>query len=156
MEQQKKAPLGVLILGGFNFFILGIVSLIAFGSMYLNLSSAAIQTILEEFRKYFPRETLGEAQLKTAFILQIAIAAVFTLSGYGLLRGKEWGRRLTLYFAFVMAGLVFLTVLFSAAFAGQAILQVIYPGILIFYFTNKKIQDYFVPPKIEKTEEEKE
>ena len=149
-EQQKKAPLGVLIIGGFNFFILGALSLIAFGSMYLNTSSSASQTLLDEFARYFPRENLSQAQFKTVLKLQIAISALFLVSGYGLLRKKEWGRRLTLYFAFAMAALALVAVILSSGFATQALLQVIYPGILIFYFTNKRVEEYFLQDAVEK------
>ena len=143
-EQQKKGPLGVLIFGGFNFFILGVLSLIAFGSMYLDTSSSASQTLLGEFGKYFPRENLSEAQFRTVLKLQIAISAIFLVSGYGLLRKREWGRRLTLYFAFAMAALALLAVILSSGLVTQALLQVIYPGILIFYFTNKRVEGYFL------------
>jgi hypothetical protein len=155
-EEKTKAPLGVLLLGGFNFFVLGLFSLFVFGATYLNTQSQGSQKLLEEFRRYIPQSTINEEQFKVVLLLQLAISAVFALSGLGLLLKREWARRLTLYFSFFIVILAFLAVLVSTSLTTQAIVQVIYPGILIFYLTNKKVEQYFVPSKTKPQEEEKE
>lgn len=141
---EKRNPLGLLILGGINCFILGIPSFIFCLSLHLGFFPAKGQMLFEELKKkYLPEVTISLAQFKIAIILQMIVASIFTISGLGLLLGKEWARKITLYFAFVIVILTLLVVLFNNTLIKQAIIQIIYPGILIFYLTNKKIEHYF-------------
>lgn len=155
-----KTPLGVVILGGLNLFVLGIASFIFFFFLHQSLSSSSTNNLFEgvnqekstsfagaffeDIKKYFPEKELEEEQLKIALIMQMAIALIFFASGLGILLRKEKARRLTLYFSFFMVILAVLSVVFNPSTISQAILQIIYPGILILYFTSKKIEKYFV------------
>ena len=151
-ESQKKKPLGILILGGFNFVVLGVLSLGFFFLVYKDPASETSKTLLAEFTKYVPDQTLTPEQFKSVVLSQIILAVIFLVSGWGILSRKEWGRRLTLYFSFFMVILAAVSVLFQSSVINSALLQIIYPGILILYFTNKKIESYFVPTKDGETE----
>lgn len=145
--QEKKKPLGILILGGFNFVVLGILSLGFFFLVYKDPASETGKVLLAEFSKYIPDQTLTPEQFKSIILSQIILAGIFLVSGWGILSRKEWGRRLTLYFSFFMVILAAVSVLFQSSLINSALLQIIYPGILIIYFTNKKIENHFVPAK---------
>ena len=151
-EIQKKKPLGILILGGFNFVVLGVLSLGFFFLVYGDPTSSTSKVLLTEISKYIPGQTLTMEQFKSVVLSQIIIAGIFLVSGWGILSRKEWGRRLTLYFSFFMVILAAVSVLFQSSLINSALLQIIYPGMLILYFTNKKIEGYFVPAKNEETE----
>lgn len=159
----EKLPLGVVILGGFNLFVLGIASFIFFFFLHQSLSAPSANNLFEgvgqekavsfadaffeDIKNYFPEKELEEKQIKTALIMQMAIALIFFASGLGILLRKEKARKLTLYFSFFMVILALLSVVFNPSTISQAILQIIYPGILIIYFTSKKIEKYFVLAK---------
>ena len=143
--QENKKPLGLLILGGFNFVVLGVLSLGFFFFVYKNPSSQTAQVLLAEFSKYIPDQTLTPEQFGSVILSQIILAGIFLVSGWGILNREEWGRRLTLYFSFFMVILAGVSVLFKTSLINSALLQIIYPGTLILYFTNKKIENYFVP-----------
>lgn len=153
---EQKKPLGLLILGGFNFVVLGVLSLGFFFLVYKDLSSETSKVLLTEFSKHLPNQTLTLEQFKTVILVQIFLAGTFLVSGWGILSRKEWGRRLTLYFSFFMVILAVVAVLFRAALINSVILQIIYPGILILYFTNKDVEKLFVLPQEKKEVEEKE
>ena len=146
-KQGKKKPLGLLILGGFNFAVLGALSLVFFSLIYKDPASEASQTLLAEVNKYMPGQTLTTEQFKSVVLSQIILSGIFLASGWGILSRKEWGRRLTLYFSFFMVILAAVSVLFQSSLINSALLQIVYPGILILYFTNKKIENYFTQAK---------
>ncbi len=125
----------------------------AFGSMYFYPQSQLSQKSLKEISAYLPEITITQEQFKIVLILQMAISAIFAVSGLGLLLQKEWGRRATLYFSFAMVIIAFVAVLFSGTVITHSIVQIIYPGIMIFYLTSKKIEEYFIRPKTEVKEE---
>ena len=81
--------------------------------------------------------------LKLVFLGQALIALLFLISGAGILLRKEWGRKGTIYFAFVLLVLVFLSALANPSLLTQMIANIIYPAILIFYFSNKNLEKYF-------------
>jgi len=141
----ENRPFGILFLGWINFFILGVASLAFFLTLYFNIHSPNSQIVLEEIKKYLPSGNAPEAYFKIAVILQIAISCIFSLSGIGLLLRKEWARKLTLTFSFFITLVLFISVLFRSDLVKSAIGQIIYPGVLIFYLTNKKVQKHFVP-----------
>ena len=153
---MKKKPLGIFILGGFNFVVLGVLSLGFFLLVYKDPSSETSKALLAELSKYIPGQTLTPEQFKSIILLQMFLAGIFLISGWGILSRKEWGRRLTLYFSFFMVILAAIAVLFQSSLINSALLQIIYPGILILYFTNKKIENYFVPAKNSELEATKE
>jgi len=153
--QEKKKPLGILILGGLNFVVLGILSLGFFFLIYKDPSSETSKALLAEFSKYTPEQTITPEQFKAVIFSQIILAGIFLASGWGILNRKEWGRRLTLYFSFSMVILAAVSVLFQSSLINSVLFQIIYPGILILYFTNKDVEKLFVLPRNKDEVEEK-
>jgi cytochrome b subunit of formate dehydrogenase len=140
---EKKAPLGVLILAGINVLLFGIIPFIFFVSAFFN-SPFPIEKISETLKKNEPLfSNINPHQLKTLFLFQALIAFTFLISGIGLFLRKEWARKLTVYFAFLLLILTALSTLATPALIKQIILNAIYPAILVFYFTNKNIGEYF-------------
>ena len=135
--QPKKKPTGVIILGAFNLVVLGIIQLITF------LIPRNWQMIEKMLKDSGINVNFSPALIKIMIIVQSAMSLIFIISGVGLLFRKEWARKLTIYFAFTMAALILLSVLLAPTSIQQAILQIIYPGILIVYFTNKNVEGYF-------------
>jgi len=143
MSKQTR-PIGVLILGGVNFLILGLGSLLVLAVVYFRSDSQSFGALLEEMGKYLPEAELGESIIKKAILTQMMVAAIFALSGWGLLAGKEIARKATVYFAFFAVAITFVAVLLNRSIIGQAFLQIVYPGALIVYLTNRRVEDYFV------------
>ena len=141
--QKENRLLGVSLLGGINFFILGLGSLLAFGYIYLNSGSQNFQALLTEMGKYLPQTNLKEEMVKKAILAQMVVALIFTLSGWGLLKRKEVARKATLWFAFFAVSIIFIACLFNPAIIRQGFLQIVYPGTLIIYLTNKKVEEHF-------------
>jgi len=135
--QQKKKPVGVIIIGTFNLVVLGIIQLITF------LIPQNWQIIDKLLKENGVNVNLSPSLLKIMIIIQSAVSLIFIICGAGLLLKKEWARKFTVYFAFIIAALLLLSVLLSPASIRQAIFQIIYPGILIIYFTNRNVEDYF-------------
>ncbi len=144
---KKEKPRGLVILSNVNFFVFGLLSLVVFGYLYLNTSTEAGDTFLKELSKNLSQEQVNQEKFKVILRAQMAISATFLISGVGLISGKEWARKLTIYFCLFMVILVFVSVIFNPQVISQAILQIIYPGVLIFYFTNKKVENFFNPEK---------
>jgi len=142
VTKKETKPLGVLILGGFNFLVLGIGSLFILASLYFRSGSQSFQALLEQISKYFGARPEA-AMLKRAILAQMVVAAIFTLSGFGLLLRKEIARKITVYFSFLIVFLTFGAAILNGAIVREAFLQIIYPGILIFYFTHKNVEKYF-------------
>lgn len=135
--QRKKKPVGVIIIGTFNLVVLGIIQLITF------LIPQNWQIIDRLLKENGVNVNLSPSLLKIMIIIQSAVSLIFIVCGAGLLLKKEWARKFTIYFAFIIAALLLLSVLLSPASIRQAIFQIIYPGILIIYFTNMNVEDYF-------------
>jgi len=142
----KKIPRGVLVLGGINLFVFGLLFLLASFFTYQELSVGG-DSLLSEVEKYIPNTEIQPQQLKIVILAQMFIAVIFCVSGGGTLYRKEWARRLTIYFSFFLVVMAFFSVLTAPSLIRQAIFQVIYPGILIFYFTNKEVEKYFIGQK---------
>jgi len=142
VTKKETKPSGVLILGGFNFLVLGIGSLFILASLYFRSGSQSFQVLLEQISKYFGAKPEA-AMLKRAILAQMVVAAIFTLSGLGLLLRKEIARKITVYFSFLIVFLTFGAAILNGAIVREAFLQIIYPGILIFYFTHKNVEKYF-------------
>lgn len=132
------------LLGGVNFLILGLGSLLASALIYFRSDSQSFGVLLDEMGKYLPEAKLGEPIIKKAILTQMAVAAIFTVSGAGLLAGKEAARKGTVYFAFFAVAITFVAALFNRAIISQAFLQIVYPGALIVYLTNKQVEGYFL------------
>ena len=137
---KKKKPIGAVVLGGINLVIFGIVPLI------YSFSPRA----MDEFMAIMEQNTgadIGAGSTagfrKIAMVIQGAVSLFFIISGVGLIFRKEWARRATLYFSFLMVIMIVLTAVLQPALISQVIVQIVYPGVLIFYFTNKKVKEYF-------------
>lgn len=142
-SSERARPLGVFLLGGINFFLLGLGSLLVSAFLYLYGTSFIAQALFKEINSYLPQASENTVSLRVVFGLQTIIATIFLFSGLGIMLKKEWGRRLSLGLAFSVVMVSFIAALSNYALIGQTIVQIIYPGILIMYFTNKNIVNYF-------------
>ncbi len=143
LKQTGNIPLGSVILGRINCFFFGILFFGVFLSVYTKISPEKFEIIIQILKnKGFYQEVTIE-QFKLSLIVYMISSCIFFISGLGLLLKKEWGRILTLIFGFIIVIFTLLSVLAQPAFIKQAIVFTIYPGILIFYFTNKKVEKFF-------------
>jgi hypothetical protein len=110
------------------------------------------QDFSQELKLHFPGMSLKPSQITAILIAQIGVAAVFCISGLGLMLRKEWARRVTLGFSFFVVLIAFLAALFNRAIINKVIIQIIYPGALILYFTNPKITQYFCQSSLKEQE----
>ena len=140
---QKKPPLGVLILGRINCFIFGLGFLFISLIVYFNINPQSFAQVTEAFKASGLNLEITQEQFKLAILINAAVCAVFFISGSGILRRREWARKMTIYFSLAVVILTFIATIAQPAFIAQAILQVAYPGVLIFYFTNKEVEKYF-------------
>lgn len=153
--KREKRPLGILIFGVINFLVFGVISFGASFFAYLNVSASNPQSFLELFQKYIPEQALSVSQLKIIVSIQMVVALFFAATGLGILQGKEWARKATVYFSFFIVALLFIAALSQPGSIGKVIPQLIYPGALILYFTNKDKEDYYKTPEtIEKEQGE--
>ena len=142
-EEQERGPRGIFILGGLNCFVFGLLFLIIFTSIYFKATPQDLEKAMEVFEsKGIPFEITFE-QFKLAIGIHIITFLIFLVSGAGLLLRKEWARKVTIYFSFFIVALTVVSALTQPSLIKQAIMQVIYPGILIVYFTNKNIEKHF-------------
>ncbi len=155
-QVETKQPLGVTVLGRINLFVFGAGSFLLSLLFYVSNNSASTESLLEELSKYFPEGSVNAAQLKSIFVIHMVIAAFFAVTGFGLIRKKGWARKATLYFSFFAVVMIFMAAAMNTAFISQAMVQIIYPAILIIYFTNKNVEHYFVSSKINKTDNDAE
>jgi len=141
--RKEKRSLGVLIFGGINFFLFGITSFGTSFFAYLKASSDNPEALLELFQKYVPEQTLNVFQLKSIVGTQMIVALFFIVTGFGILQGKRWAEKATVYFAFFIVALLFIIAVLQPGSIGRVIPQVIYPGALILYFTNKREKAHY-------------
>jgi len=142
INKKENRPAGVLVLGGLNFLILGLGSLLVLSFLYFRSDSQTFTALLAEMAKYFGAQPEVEV-VKKVILIQMGVSAVFALTGLGLLLGKEAARKATVYFSFFVVLLTFAAALFNRGVVRQAFVQIIYPGILIVYLTNKNVEGYF-------------
>ena len=77
----------------------------------------------------------------------MGVSVIFAVLGLGVILRKEVARKGTIYFSFFIVVLALLSVLLNPRSISHAIMQLIYPGILIYYFTSEKSIKYFNPRK---------
>jgi hypothetical protein len=142
VQIQQKKPLGVFILGGINCF-LGTLSLV----QSFQTNPEDVTTFLKLLKNNNITIDMTSDQFKGYNIVAFVAAAIILTSGLGLLRRKEWARKMTVYFSFIMAAIIFLTVILQPAFISLVMAQVVYLGVFIVYFTNKKVENYFTGGK---------
>ena len=138
--EEKRPPRGLSAIAIINISIFGLIALIFL--IRLNTNPQIHKQILSEM-SFNEEIKLDEERIRSFSLIGAAIPLLYIFSGAGLLFKKRWAARLTLYFAFFYVALVLLTVLFNPVAIQHAFLQIIYPGILIFYFTNKNGEEYF-------------
>jgi len=142
MEQEEKL-LGSKILGWINCFILGLFFLLLSLSVYIKATPHDVAKVTEMLAARQLAFEITFRQFKIACLYYAFFATIFFVSGLGILLKKEWARRLTVYFALFIVILIFLSVLLVPGLIGQALLQIVYPGVLILYFTNKNVEARF-------------
>ena len=138
-----KRPLGVLILGSINCFVLGLIFLLFSISAYFSTTPADFEKVSEVIKSQGIEFDISFEKFKQAALFDSLLFVFFLISGIGLLFRKPWAPKFTVYFSFAWALLVFLVSLAHTAFLRQMLLQIIYPGILIVYFSNKEVVKYF-------------
>lgn len=140
---EKKTPLGVILLGRLNCFVFGLGFLIISLTVYFNINPQNFEQIAETFRSSGLTFEITQEQLKIAVLINVLVCGIFFISGAGLLLRREWARRMTIYFSLAVVIITFIATIAQPAFIAQALLQVVYPGVLIFYLTNKEVEKYF-------------
>ncbi|MBD3245654.1 MAG: hypothetical protein GF333_01420 [Candidatus Omnitrophica bacterium] len=140
---EQKRPLGVTVLGILNTCLFGAGSFLFI--VYLRQNPELYREFLTESFQRSGVEFAGE--FVRAIPLWYAIfPLIYFALGMGVLRGKEWARKGTVYFAFGMVAILAVAVFLQRAFLPQAIAQLWYPGILILYFTHPQVERYFHKP----------
>ena len=135
---EKKRLAGNILLGSSNILFFGIIPFITI------LSPQIAEKIFELLGEGNVSQQIPFEHIKkVAIISQGIMSGLFIVSGAGLLARKEWARKFTVYFAFFIVAMTFISVLFNVRLVGQALVQLLYPGILIIYFTNKNVEAYF-------------
>lgn len=142
MNDTKK-PLGVQIFGGLNCCVFGFLFLAVFLITYLKVTPEDLASVTALFKEKGFAMPLSYRQFKILILVYVALASLLAISGAGLLKKKEWARKVTVHFSFIWLLLIFLTALLNPALITQVITYAVYPGILVIYFTNKRIETYF-------------
>ncbi|MEI8349401.1 MAG: hypothetical protein WCI77_04545 [Candidatus Omnitrophota bacterium] len=143
MEQQEEKLLGSTILGWINCFIFGLFFLLLSLSVYMKATPQDLVKVTEVLKARQVVFDITFRQFKIACLYYAFFSSIFFISGLGILLKKEWARKLTIYFALLIAILIFLSVLLVPGLISQAFLQIVYPGILLLYFTNKNVEARF-------------
>ncbi len=142
--KKSKLPQGALILGSINIIFFGILFLGYFSLyFYLRTNPEFLYKITEivkikEIKTQFTYQTL-----QASIIFQLIVCSLYITGGVGVLKKKEWGRKLTVYFSLTIVVILFLFTLLQPSLVQYTLIKAIYPGVLIWYFTNKKIIDKF-------------
>jgi hypothetical protein len=142
---QNKIPRGILFLGGLNCFFsfLSLASLIGFDRQ-------DFQRFLEAVPQSQLTEKITYHDVQFANNISLLIVVIFLVLSVGILMLREWGRRGIVYFAATSAIILLIASIMQPAMASIAIIQLIYPGILLFYFTNSKVENYFKKQSIKR------
>ena len=141
---QKKLSLGQLIFGIINGLILGLLSLAVSLQGFFTINNKEVyQQGLKILQESGVKLNLTVGQFKLIFLAQSIISLLFIISGAGIILRKEWGRRFTVYYAVVLAILIFLPVVLLKAVNLNFAVQLAYLAAMVFYFTNKKVESAF-------------
>jgi len=142
-KEKKKVPIGVRILGGLNCFLFGLSFLISSIFSYFKTGLDEFNEILKTFEASGATVPITYQQFKAYSLIPVIFAAIFLVSGAGLLLKKEWARKLTVYFAFLIVLFMLLAVLINPPLIRLVILQAAYLGALIIYFTNRDVESFY-------------
>lgn len=128
-------------------FVFGLLFLLTSITAYFVTTPQDYENIKELLGEKRVTVDLSYQKFKTTGLLVNSITSVlFLFSGAGILSRKEWARKCTVYFCFLWVAMIFLASLLTPVFIKHLFTQIVYPGIIIIYFTNKKVVDYFLNP----------
>ncbi len=136
--KPKKLPLGVMILGGLNCFI-GLSTL----ANYLSITPDNFQKFSQALEANRFSQEVTFQQFKAASSIFLLLAALFIASGVGVILKKNWARKITLYFSFIILIMILLSTLNQPGLISFFIIHAVYFAALIFYFTNKRVEEHF-------------
>ncbi len=142
--QQSQVARGIFILGAINigwFGILLLANLLLYVS--LTIKPQLFETITELIKSRGIEATFTYTTVKTATLIQMVICFLYVISGVGVIKRKQWGRKFTIYFASIYVLVLFILTILQPPIVRYTFFRIIYPGILIWYFTNKKILHNF-------------
>ncbi len=135
-----KTPKGIFVFAFLNTFLFGLLPLFVFTKVLFDPRLA--EMFVEKLKVSLSQEGSYEV-FRWIFVAQLVIAFIFFLLGVGLFFKKEWARRATVYFSFLLLVLTVVAVFANPSQISHILLNAIYPAILIFYLTNKRIEGYF-------------
>ncbi|MBN2483200.1 MAG: hypothetical protein JXD21_03215 [Candidatus Omnitrophica bacterium] len=141
---NTKAPVGLIIFAGINTVLLGILPALLFLSIKLFLPAHFLEEVLQTLQakeSFLP--AMDIRQFTVFLYIQAFMAVIFIVSGLGLFTRKEWARRFTIYYAFFMLIMVLAGIISAGKVMVQMWFNIVYPGALIFYFTNPKVGESF-------------
>ena len=81
--------------------------------------------------------------MQAMLVPQFFIGIFFIVTGIFLFRKKEWARKAVIYFSLFTAGILCIGALLKPGAIGQILLNVIHPGICIWYLTGKTAVAWF-------------
>jgi len=148
-EENKisaAAPRGILAFGIVSCLIFGLI-----GLMLLFVLAVMRPEDVTRARAIFTETgippNITDAELFTALragvTAAIALFAPLAAGSVGVILKKEWGRRVTLFGAFVFVVWMCVSAMGNPLAAGRAAALIVYPGILIFYLTSKNVVKFF-------------
>ncbi|MDD5194585.1 MAG: hypothetical protein PHQ96_02785 [Candidatus Omnitrophica bacterium] len=140
---NNKQPLGISIFGGLNCFVFGFFFAAIFITTYLKTTPQDLNTITTLFKSKGFAVQITYRQFKILNIIYIITSCVLAASGAGLLLKREWARKVTVLGSFAWLALISLAAILNSALITQLIVYCFYPGALVIYFTNKKVENYF-------------
>jgi hypothetical protein len=148
--QRNNKPLGVLILGGISCFGLGLFFFILSLAAFFSATPEDTDQLNALIQKKGLDITLTTEHFKMISAFQVATSCMFFIVGRGILLGKYWARNTMIYVSFFWAFVLFAAAIINPSFIQYFIVQMVYPGVLILYFTNKNVERYFVAQKIKR------
>lgn len=143
--EQEQMPKGIVILGRLNFYLFGlfIFLLVVAVFVYLKLIPTGWNNFLKIINESYPGMAISQDRFVIGIIIELIRAVLFMIAGIGVLKIKEWARILTLITGFISAVLIVISVITTPSLIAQGIIQIIYPAILVIYFTNKNVVSCF-------------
>ncbi|MCF7873487.1 MAG: hypothetical protein K9L84_01380 [Candidatus Omnitrophica bacterium] len=142
-KEQLKNPKGVLILGVL-IVIFGLLSLVN----YFTLDHNSYRDSLKRIGQNEISSQIKKDQIKIANQISLIISAFLLSSGIGILYRKELARKVMVWFSVFVVILFILAAVIQPASIIFAFPQFLFFSIVILYFTNKNIKDFFLRKKV--------
>jgi hypothetical protein len=143
MIEQNRKPLGVIIFGSLNCFFFGIFLTFSSIIVYCGITPQAYSQINELLSRQGLNSAIPYEQYKIKLLLMAVLSFVFFISGLGLVIKREWGRKLTVYYSFALLIWMVIKAITAPSFIDTAFIRALYPAALIFYFTGKRVTQFF-------------